>query len=407
MTSTRGMSTAYEILEAELNLLLAEELECAIERERTAFDLLTSPLSESLVLFGAGGLGRKALSGLRQVGIEPLAFADNSPSLWGQTIDGVRVLHPEQAAQQFADRAAFVVTIWRAGGSHRFAQSRQQLLSLGCRKIASFVSLFWKHPDVFLPHYCQDLPHKVLEQAEDVRATFALWSDDESRREYVAQVRWRLMMDFDGLPHPVVDQQYFPEDLFSLSPGEVFVDCGAFDGDTIKEFLHRQNGSFRQIVALEPDTSSMQKLRQYVSTLPAEVSERVMLLPVAAAAHAEKALFQVTGSASSALAGSTLRGDLVEVSCAPLAEILVDHAPTYIKMDIEGAELDALRGAREVIEGHLPILAVSAYHQQDHLWRIPAYLRSLAATYGFFLRPHNEEGWDLVCYAVPASRLTR
>jgi len=47
---------------------------------------------------------------------------------------------------------------------------------------------------------------------------------------------------------------------------------------------------------------------------------------------------------------------------------------------------------------------VSVYHQQNHLWRIPLFLKTLSPDYHFFLRPHNEEGWDLVCYAVPEER---
>jgi hypothetical protein len=79
--------------------------------------------------------------------------------------------------------------------------------------------------------------------------------------------------------------------------------------------------------------------------------------------------------------------------------------PTYLKMDIEGAEPDALRGAARTIDTHRPILAVSAYHKQDHLWSIPSLLLDLHSDYQLYIRPHNEECWDTVCYAVPSSRL--
>ena len=79
--------------------------------------------------------------------------------------------------------------------------------------------------------------------------------------------------------------------------------------------------------------------------------------------------------------------------------------PTFIKLDIEGFEIDALRGAKGTIDAHAPIVAVCVYHAQDHLWRIPLLLRGWRDDYALFLRPHNEEGWDLVCYAVPRARL--
>ena len=91
----------------------------------------------------------------------------------------------------------------------------------------------------------------------------------------------------------------------------------------------------------------------------------------------------------------------------PLDSLLGDARPTFMKFDIEGAEVDALTGARQTIERQAPILAVCVYHQQDHLWRIPLLLREWRDDYALFLRPHNEEGWDLVCYAVPRARLTR
>ena len=88
-------------------------------------------------------------------------------------------------------------------------------------------------------------------------------------------------------------------------------------------------------------------------------------------------------------------------------ELLEHEHPTFIKMDIEGAEPDALRGARATIARHRPILAVCVYHLQDHLWSIPLTLREMCGEYDFVLRPHNEEGWDLVCYGVPRERSRR
>jgi len=86
--------------------------------------------------------------------------------------------------------------------------------------------------------------------------------------------------------------------------------------------------------------------------------------------------------------------------------VLSTPAPTYLKMDIEGAEVDTLAGASRVIRDHAPVLAICCYHCQDHLWRIPLPIHSLNPDYRFFLRPHDLEMWDLVCYAIPSGRLT-
>ncbi len=388
-------------MEAQLEGLLNEEVASAIARAQSAFDRLAAPFGESLVLFGAGGLGRKTLAGLRNLGLEPLAFADNNPSLWNKSVDGLQVLSPQEAAQQFGHQAAFIITIWRAGGGHRLAHTRQQLLDLGCSTVTSFAHLFCKHPNTFLPYYCLDLPYKICQQSDEVRKAFTLWADEASRREYLAQLRWRLLLDFDGLPSPVAHEQYFPPDLFSLSSDEVFVDCGAFDGDTLKSFLNRRGERFKGFIALEPDPVNFQKLESYVSTLDNRLKNRITLSRLAAAAEQGKLYFEATGTAAATVSAT---GTLA-VDCAPLDEILNGLQPTYIKMDIEGGEPDALLGAQTVIRQTAPILAICVYHRQNHLWQIPLFIQPLSDQYCFFLRSHNEEGWDLVLYAVPRARL--
>ena len=88
-----------------------------------------------------------------------------------------------------------------------------------------------------------------------------------------------------------------------------------------------------------------------------------------------------------------------------LDEYLKDkNAPTFIKMDIEGAEIEALAGSTEIVSANQPVLGISSYHMPDHLWRIPLQIASMSNGYSFFLRPHNEEGWDLVTYAISRER---
>lgn len=77
---------------------------------------------------------------------------------------------------------------------------------------------------------------------------------------------------------------------------------------------------------------------------------------------------------------------------------------TFLKLDIEGDEPDALVGARSAIERNRPILAICVYHLQSHLWSLPLQMRSMVTGYDFFLRAHNEEGFDLICYGIPRER---
>lgn len=386
----------------ELDELLSEDVRAVIERERTAFDRAAGGSVGSLVLFGAGNLGRKTLAGLRRSGIEPLAFADSDRRLWGTTVDGTRVLSPSDAAQTFGQGAVFVVAVWSPGDERRVSCIKGRLAEFGCRKIVSFVPLFWKYPEIFLPHYRLDLPHKVYRQADDIRRAFSLWEDEDSRREYCSQLRWELSADFGEMPW-VAREAYLPDEIFTLSREEFFVDCGAFDGDTIRKFLEHGGNAFDRIVAFEPDPANFENLRGYVSRLPVGTAERIDTLRMAVGARREKLTFEAMGTVSSAISST----GTLEVECAPLDEVLAGRVPTYIKMDIEGAEPDALAGARRIIAETSPALAVCVYHRQDHLWTLPLLINSFRSGYRFFLRRYGDEFGDVVCYAVPENRLRK
>ena len=388
--------------ETELEGLLEESVEACTERERTAFDIIHRG-ANGIVLLGAGKLGRRTLQALQKIGSPPIAITDNNATLWNTDLEGVPVLSPADAAQRFATSATFVVSIWRAGGTHRYEQSRAQLKQLGCHRVSSIAPLAWKHADVMLPHYCLDLPHRVLKSTDRIRSAFSLLSDDRSRAEFLAQLRFRLLADFDGLPHPDSDPQYLAKDLFRYLESENFVDVGAYDGDTLRAVLSA-GGAFNSYTALEPDPVNVEALRATVASLPSAIAERIDVLPVAAHSVRQRLRITDSGSASAALVPGDAEGSGFDVECVPLDDLFLHRRMSFLKLDIEGVEPDALAGARRIIARDRPVIAVCVYHVQDHLWELPLLVRSLVDNYRFYLRPYNEEGWDLVCYGVPRER---
>jgi FkbM family methyltransferase len=393
------LEPAGAMLRDELDALLAEGPEGAARRERDTFERLAAPFGTRIVLFGAGGLGRRVLASLRTYGIEPLAFCDNDARLWTASVNGVAVLSPAEAVQRFGASASFVVTVWGALGHDRMRDRVGQLQDLGCKNAFPFLPLAWKYPSGALPHYGAGLPSGVHAAANRVRGAFDLLSDDASRLEYVRQIRWRLFGDFDALTEPVHHPIYFPRDLCALRPDEVFVDCGAYDGDTVRLFVREAHSTFGGIYAFEPDPVSFEKLAATLRKLPGAGGDTVAAFPYATGAKSERMRFIASGTAMSALGD----GDL-EVEVRTLDETLAAAKPTYIKMDIEGSEPDALAGARRIVSEESPVLAISCYHRQEHLWEIPLQIHALNPGYRFYLRPHDLEMWDLICYAVPFGR---
>jgi FkbM family methyltransferase len=288
----------------------------------------------------------------------------------------------------------FIVTIWN--DKHRFTDTRRQLTSAGCANILPVNSLRWKFADQLLPALWEDLPHRLLERASAIRDGFRFWSDQQSRCEYVGHIRWRLHADFDALPAASLEESYFPS-VLSLRDDEVLVDCGAFDGDTLRSFIRHQGGQFKKAFAFEPDPALYGKLQQWIATLKPTVRSKIDASPVAVGARRERLNFDSS-------AGTFVSDGALTVEAAPLDELLGDDVPTYIKMDIEGAEMDALAGARSALSRYRPALAVCVYHRPADLWNIPRYIHDVDSRYRLYLRSHDPDGWQTLCYAVPQER---
>lgn len=386
---------------AELDRFLDHDLVAQASGEDGYFNELSSPLSRSLVVYGAGNLGRRTIAGLRKLGIVPLACADGDVKLHDTYVDGIIVLAPEDAARRFGAVAVFVIAVWSAGDDRRVATIRGGLEELGCRKVLSFAPLFRQHPEVFLPHYRIDTRRNALAAADDIRQAFTLLADEASRREYLDQLVWMLSDDFGELPQRWFHETYFPPEFIAPDSNEVFVDCGAFDGDTIKAFLKVRGGRFGRIVAVEPDPENYNKLKTYVSSLSDGIRRRIDLEMLAVGAARTTLRFEAMGNVSSRFSAT----GACTVQCVPMREVIPDADPTYIKMDIEGAEVSALTGAAEMIRRNPPVLAVCVYHTQQDLWRIPLLIHSLYGDYRLYLRRYGDEFGDVVCYAVPPHRL--
>jgi FkbM family methyltransferase len=390
-------------LESILRRIEAEPPDEVRARERRAFDDLASPLSEKLVLFGAGPLGKAVLAGLRKAGVEPLAFADNNRDRWRQPVMGLPVLSPAEAVERYGQSACFVVTIYQGSAV------RSQLASLGCKRVVACAPLLWKYADIFIPQCGLELPHRFREQCAAIRECYAMLDDELSRRELREQLVWRYWLNFSALspPQNAIDT-YFPMDLLSPIPDEVFVDCGSFDGDSIRSFNSHWSGRFRHAFAFEPDPSNRAALASNVKAIG--IGDRVTVMPYAVGNINGPVSFAFNSSASSHVTTENAKSDAGSaIECRRLDDIEwpATTTPTYIKMDIESAEPEALGGASELLRRHQPVLAVCTYHRSEHLWQIPNLIRSIAPEYHVFLRRYAEESWEGVCYAIPKHRLTR
>ena len=362
-------------------------------RERRAEIVRRLGEHRDVLLFGAGDLGRQVRRDLGSLPFHPLAFVDNNAGLWGTELDGLEVIAPPTALERYGRSALWLITIY----TNRQVSAQCSALGVTWVTCAEFS---WQLPEPHPPSFDFGLPEDLAAWAPQIAEAAGIWADAASAAEYVAQVRWRFMLDYDGLARPrPMSQLYFPEDIVRSIDDEVFVDCGAFTGNTIEAFLTKRSGRYAQIIAVEPDEKNCRILREGVSSWGVDPAT-VLVEPVAVGASRGKLPFEVTGTVASRMGtgGS-------EVDVAPLDELLADIRPTYIKFDIEGAEHDAIVGGAAVIKAHMPVLAVCLYHKPEDVWDLPLLVQSIAPQYRFFMRRYSEERWETVLYAVPSRRL--
>jgi FkbM family methyltransferase len=262
--------------------------------------------------------------------------------------------------------------------------------------------LFLKYSDIFLPYYSLDVPDVMFFETNEIQKALNLWADNYSKAEYIAQVQWRILRDFyviwNKLP---MHELYFPKDLWTSNNKEIFIDCGAFRGDTIKDFIINYDSAFSKIIAIEPDPENYKNLNKYISTLPKNINKKIFTYQTAVGKKSGEISFDISGTVASAINS----GSDIKVKCSTLDSLCEGFEPTFIKMDVEGAESDILKGAQKIIKKARTIWAVCLYHRQTDLWRIALYFNKLSDDYLFYLRRYAEESWELIMYAVPKNRV--
>jgi FkbM family methyltransferase len=189
--------------------------------------------------------------------------------------------------------------------------------------------------------------------------------------------------------------QYFtlPE-LYPFTKDEVFVDCGCFDGYTVRRFVEMSGGNYSHVYTFEPNPRQFVDCRKALKDVP-----NVTVINAGVSDTNGEIRFSDRGMGSCIDPNGDLRVKVVR-----LDDELSGTRVSFLKMDIEGMELAALRGAQKLIESNKPRLAISVYHKVEDIWVIPDYILTLNSDYKLYLRhyPESDDGitCDTVLYAI-------
>ncbi|HEU5079593.1 MAG TPA: FkbM family methyltransferase [Opitutaceae bacterium] len=393
MNSHPLQSISSEAL-SEIDALLSESVAEARIRESSIFHEQLVIAGRKVVIFGAGRLGRLCARACDRAGIELAAFCDSNPTLSGISIDGIRVLQPADAALRFGKTALFIVAIWTGTAAQSMTERVRFLRSLGCDKVEPYSSLLWAYGGTEVPFHAFHNPSEILSHAPEIRKLASLLSDAESVQVLSEHLRRLLLGVFPDSP-PAPDQ-YFPDNVLRLGAVEHFVDGGAFVGDTLLEFCRRTGNRFASYSGFEPDPQNFAELQKNLKTLPPHLVRHAEVYRYALGSATGSARFTAGANASSQI---DVYGSL-QIEIKRLDDIQFKHSPTFLKLDIEGAELAALMGGRELIIKGRPTAAICVYHYHNDFWQAPLMLHSMLPEQPLYLRRHGFDGWETVCYSV-------
>lgn len=215
--------------------------------------------------------------------------------------------------------------------------------------------------------------------------------DDRSKDVLAGILQYRKSFDRKYLKGIIDKDQYFDKEIVKFSSQEIMVDCGAYIGDTIETFAKRAV-KYRHIYAFEPDGKIIDDLKKNID-IP---TDKYTYFPVGAWSKKATLRFSAQGSGVGNINDDG--GEKIEVDS--IDNLLSATAVTFVKMDIEGAEMDALKGAEKVICMYKPKLAICIYHRYEDLYEIPMYIKSLVPEYRLFIRHYSDSPSETVLYAV-------
>ena len=330
-----------------------------------------------VLLYGMGNGADRIIEELEKLNIH---FADTFASdgfVRGQLFHGKKVISLSQAEEKYGE---FIILTTFAVHDEKTLEFIKEL-SKRHRLYSPTVPIAGK--GLFTLDY-------IAKNEERFDRAYSLLADEKSKKTFLDVLNFKVSGKPEYLFACRSEKDEVYRNILKLSKNESIVDLGAYDGDTIREFLHFTGGEYRRIFAFEPDEKNFKKLSKKTEGMRA-----LSLFNLGAWNKKETLHFEKKAGRSShkSETGVPINFDSVDN--------VITEPVSFIKMDIEGAEKKALDGAKETIKKYKPKLYVCAYHRNEDFFALPEKILSLNPDYNIFLRHHPYiPAWETNFYCV-------
>ncbi|MBQ4648526.1 MAG: FkbM family methyltransferase [Clostridia bacterium] len=323
-----------------------------------------------IVLYGMGNGADKIIDTLAKEDIKISGVFASDGFVRKKNFRGMPLLSYSEAKEQYGDMVVLM----------SFGSSLPDVLA-NVKKIASEQEFYVPEVPVVGEGLFTD--EYALSHKEELESVYKALATDMDRAVFASLVNYKLSGDISSLYHSASDEETLYR-MLSLTDKEIYMDCGAFSGDTVASFL-KYSGGYEKIYAVEPDGRSYKKLCKNL-----EGMERVQCINAPLGVGGEIASFSAMGSR-----GSKLTDNGEERELKSIDGILNGEGASYIKIDVEGWESATIKGGQQTIKKYRPKLLVSCYHRREDIFALPLQILSLNPDYKVHLwHPMYLPPWD-------------
>lgn len=372
---------------------IGDYLDEVLERKEFSIDRIKAQIKSSrhVCVFGIGAISYPIISSIRNFTDIKIDFlSDNDQTKWGKTFHhDLKCISPKEL-EKYKDDIAILIT------TQHYKKIYQQLLAKGFKKIFA-VTEYRLLNDAYFKN-----KNNLQMIKDNVLKVMDILEDERSKDIMFTLIKNWFDFDVDAVGYEGIftNDQYYPADIIQLSGHESFVDVGAYNGDTALDFIKKTNNQFDSIFAFELDKKNFQEMESTVDKLAAPVKSKIKLYNFGLLDEEKEVYYETGGSGMQ----STFINVINEASdygkTVRLSDVIKNEKVTFIKMDIEGSEPQALSGAEEIIRKQKPKLAICVYHKPEHLWEVPLYIKKIMPEYKIYIRHHTPLEYETVCYAV-------
>lgn len=335
---------------------------------------------KNIVLFGAGNYLRDSIETFGRENI--IAALDNDSKKWGQEIEGIKIQAPQQFFEKSGSRD-YAVVMSTSGYQYEIAKG--------------LVKNDWICEDQIFS-LCPDYQEQKMYQYQDIinhmdliEKVYDLLEDEESKAYFVNSLVTRIAHQPLYLkPNKNIQQSYCYSGKKMICPlaGDYVLDCGAYIGDTAQIFASRM-GNKGKIYCFEPFEGNYERLVQWIETSGCEIAEAFQL----AVGHLdENKVVSASDQVSMRANIRACENEKNEVCVRTIDGMYGDIIKNvdFIKMDVEGEEVNALEGAKRTIRNCRPRMMISVYHETKHLWEVPLLIKEIMPQYKIYMghQPH-------------------